>query len=152
MEPFKIFAEPTEVEFFSIYTESDGTRYIHLRGYTYFVDGGNPDFMTEDNPDGDYWANMEARYLEIPLDEFIREYEALGENGNDYVNELYEQARQYQDDYSPEEILDIINHYYGWGEVVDGEYHRVSEGNPDAFLYYSEVTMDTPDGNYCFIC
>ena len=64
MLPFKPITKPIEVDFFSIYARG-GMRYIHLWGYTYKSDSN--EFITPDNPDGIYWANMEACGLEIPL-------------------------------------------------------------------------------------
>ena len=120
MKKFTPVTKPVEVEFFSIYTKNDGAKYIHLLGYTYESD--------------DYWANMEACGLELTLAEFIADSQKH-ENPADYVNELYEQCKQYQGDYTPEELVDVINQYY------DGH-------NPDGYLGYSELTLDTPDGNY----
>ena len=136
MTPFTPLTKPKEVEFFSIYTR-DGIKYIHLWGYTY--KSSSNEFVTEDNPDGTYWANMEACGLEIPLEEYLAE----GYDNDD----LYEQAKQYQGDYDEGGMTATINHYYN-DIVFSVDYPAKNEGMPDAWLDYSELTMDTPDGNY----
>jgi hypothetical protein len=143
MTPFTPITSPIEAEFFSIYTRG-GIKYIHLWGYTY--ESSSNEFITEDNPDGIYWANMEACGLEIPLAEFLEESKGY-ESIQDYTNELYEQCTQYQGDYDAEGMAVTINHYYN-DIVFSVDYPSRNEGNPDAILDYSEVTMDTPDGDY----
>ena len=143
MKPFVPLTKPEEVEFFSIYTR-DGVKYIHMWGYTY--ESSNYEYKTDDNPDGTYWANMEACGLEIPLAEFLEESKQY-ESMLDYTNELYEQCKQYQGDYDEGGMLATINHYYN-DIVFSVDYPAKNEGMPDAWLGYSEITMDTPDGDY----
>lgn len=131
MQQFKAISKPIEVDFFSIYTRS-GIRYIHLWGYIYESDC--------------YWANMEACGVELPLEEFISESQKR-ESVLDYTDELYEQCKQYQDNYTEVAIVDVINHYYR-DIVFSVDYLAKNDGRPDAYLDYSEVTMDTPDGDY----
>jgi hypothetical protein len=141
--PFTPLFAPSEVEFFSIYTRN-GIKYIHLWGYTY--ETSNFDYQTEDNPDGTYWANMEACGVEIPLAEFLKESKGY-DSPADYVNDLYEQAKQYQNDYDEDGIVEVINHYYR--DIVFSVDERAkNEGMPDAWLGYDTLTMDTPDGDY----
>lgn len=143
MTPFNPITRPMSVEFFSIY-ERDGKKYIHLWGYTYESDG-NDDFTTPENPNGRYWANMEACGTELLLSEFLDGYNA--DEDGEYVDTIYQEAKQYQGDYDDEGIVHIINHYYS--EIVfalDGQPR--GEGNPDAWLSYGELTMDTPCGEY----
>ena len=147
MQQFKSITSPVEAEFFSIYTR-DGVKYIHLWGYTYKSDSN--EFVTPENPNGIYWANMEACGLEIPLSEFLSEAQEC-ESIMDYTNDLYEQCSQYQGDYDENGILDAINHYYQ-KVVFSVDYPAKNEGQPDAFLDYSEVTMETPDGDYITLC
>lgn len=136
MKPFVPFTKPEEVDFFSIYTR-DGVKYIHLWGYTY--ESSSNEFVTEDNPDGIYWANMEACGIEIPLQEYLDE-----EYNND---DLYEEASQYQGDYDEGGMVATMNHYYN-DIVFSVDYPAKNEGAPDAFLDFGELTMDTPDGDY----
>ena len=127
MMPFTPITTPQEVEFFTIYTHN-GERYIHLHGYIYKSD--------------DYWANMEACGVIVPLDEFIRDYR----NEDDYNDTLYEQCKQYQGDYTETEIVEVINHYYR--DIVFPAREDNPEGYPDAWLCYGEITDATPDGSY----
>ena len=124
METFTPITTPMEVEFFTIFSQ-DGERYIHLHGYIYRSD--------------DYWANMEACGIIIPLDQFIKNYNERG------MDELYEQAKQYQGDYDETEIVEVINHYY---RDIVFSIPRDEVGNPDAWLNYGEITDATPDGSY----
>jgi hypothetical protein len=89
---------------------------------------------------------MEACGLEIPLAEFLEEGKAY-DDLVDYVNDLYEQAKQYQGDYDAEGMAVTINHYYN-DIVFSVDYPSKNEGNPDAWLDYTELTMETPDGDY----
>ena len=143
MKPFSPLTQPEEVEFFSIYTR-DGVKYIHLWGYTY--ESSSNEFVTEDNPNGIYWANMEACGLEIPLAEFLDASKGY-DDPVDLANDLYEECKQYQGDYDAEGMAVTINHYYN-DIVFSVDYPSKNEGNPDAWLDYTELTMDTPDGDY----
>ena len=143
MTHFTPLTTPTEADFFSIYTR-DGIKYIHFHGYTYKSDSN--EWVSESNPYGIYWANLEVCGAEMPLADF------LAEKRNRpvcflYVDELYEQAKQYQGDYDEAGIVELINHYYR-DIVFSVDYPVKNEGMPDAWLGFAEVTMDTPDGNY----
>lgn len=127
MMPFTPITTPQEVEFFTIYTYN-GERFIHLHGYIYESD--------------DYWANMEACGIILPLTEFIRDYR----NEDAYNDTLYEQCNQYQGDYTETEIVEVINHYYR--DIVFPAREDNPEGYPDAWLCYGEITEETPDGSY----
>lgn len=129
MKPFEPISNPMEVEFFSILTDDEGKRFIHLHGYTYDT--------------GEYWANMEACGIVIPLHEFISEYKR---GGVKYVNQLYEEASQYQGDNSDDEIVEVINHYYR--DVVFSIPREPGDGHPDAWLPLEEVAENTKDGQY----
>ena len=143
MTPFTPITSPVEAEFFSIYTRG-GIKYIHLWGYTY--ESSSYEYATEDNPGGVYWANMEACGVEIQLAEFLSESKKY-DDPVDYANDLYEVCKQYQGDYDEKGIVEVINHYYR-DIVFSVDYPAKNEGKPDAILGYSEVTMDTPDGDY----
>lgn len=141
MKPFTPIIKPEELDFFSIY-EDKGVKYIHIWGYTYKSD--SIEFITEDNPDGIYWANMECCWFIEPLTEFIAH---LNENES-YVDETYCELKQYQGDYTEEKIVEVINHYFR-DIVFSVGYPAKNEGLPDAYLDWGEITMDTPCGDYC---
>ena len=116
--------EPRETEFFSIENDGRGGKQIHILGYTYTEgedQGGGP------------WRNVEYTGFVEPLEEFIGH---LMENG-DYVDDRASELKQYIGDYYDDGIVDIINHYFN-GHTAD------------AVLTYSEITMDTPCGDYVF--
>ena len=69
MAPFIPVSKPFEGDFYSIY-EYLGTKHIHIFGYTY--ESSSNEFVTEDNPDGTYWANLEVCWFIFPLAEFIQ--------------------------------------------------------------------------------
>jgi hypothetical protein len=144
MKPFVPITKPEEFDFFSIYVR-DGVKYIHLWGYTY--ESSCSDYESKDNPDGTYWANMEACGLEIPLDEFLsesKEYDGVLEYVND---DLFPSCKQYQGDYTKEEIVEVINHYYR-DIVFSVDYPAKNEGLPDTYIDWDEINMDTPCGDY----
>lgn len=143
MKPFTNLTEPQELDFFSIYTR-DGVKYIHFHGYTYKSDSN--EWVSESNPNGIYWANLEVCGAEMPLADFLAECR-YSFSPTQYVNDLYEEAKQYQGDYDEAGIVDVINHYYR-DIVFSVDYPAKNEGMPDAWLGFAEVTMDTPDGNY----
>ena len=141
MTPFKPISRPISADFFSI-IEHGGEKCIHIHGYTY--ESSSNECVTADNPDGVYWANMEACGILLPLSKFLKEFKARSENGIEYVNQLYEQCKQYQGDYTSERIVEVINHYYR--DIVFPALR--SEGNPEAYLDFGEITEDTPCGQY----
>ena len=128
MKPFVPAERPYEADFFSIYTEGN-KRYIHIHGYSYKSDC--MDYVTEDNPNGIYWANTECRWLIVELSEFVEAFKA---QGSEYIDELYQECRQGQWDLTGKEMTDAINNYYGKA--------------PDAVLDWGEIGLDTPDGDY----
>lgn len=128
MLPFVPLTAPEELDFFSIF-EDMGVKYIHIFGYSYKSD--SMEYVSEENPDGIYWANMECCWFIEPLSEFIAN---LKENEN-YVDDTYCELKQYQGDFTPQEMTDTINHYF------DGHC-------ADAYLTFEEITMDTPCGDY----
>ena len=124
MLPFIPLTTPQELDFFSIF-EDMGVKFIHIFGYSYKSDSN--EYVTPENPDGIYWANMECCGFIEPLSEFIAN---LKENEN-YVDDTYCELKQYQGDFTAEEMTDVINHYF------DGHC-------ADAYLGFEEITMDTP--------
>lgn len=125
MKPFVPFTKPVnDTEFFSIeentiYPDKKPQKYIHIHGYIYQNDVG--------------WSLVKCIWLMIPLKEFIKEY---AERKGDYVNDLYEQARQCQNDpHDEKHILDIINNFYG-------------RDSKPMTAEFSEITEDAPYGHY----
>ena len=110
-----------DMEFFSIEPDGHGGKQIHIFGYCY---------MGDDIGEGP-WRNVEYTFFIEPLSEFI---EHLEKNEN-YVNDTAANVKQYISDYTEEGITDIINHYFNGHEA-------------DGFLHYSELSMDTPCGDY----
>ena len=128
MEKFEKVTKPLALDFYSI-SEDNGVKFIHVNGYSYKSD--SMEYVSEENPDGTYWANMECCWFIEQLEEFIKK---LHENEN-YIDDTYCDLNQYQGDHSENEMVDIINHYF--------------DGKPaDFYLPFGEITMDTPCGNY----
>lgn len=128
MLPFTPVTKPFEGDFYTIY-EKYGVKYIHINGYVFKSD--STEFITEDNPDGVYWASVECCWFIFPLAEFI----ANLKGNEDFVDDTYCELKQYQDDLTEKEMTDTINHYF------DGH-------GADAYLSFGELTMDTPCGDY----
>lgn len=128
MRKFIPLTEPESLDFFTIY-EDNGVKYIHIFGYSY--ESSSEEYVSDKNPDGTYWANMECCWFIDELSEFIAN---LKENEN-YVDDTYCELSQYQGDLTVKEMTDTINHYF------DGHC-------PDAYLAFEEITMDTPCGDY----
>ena len=114
-------AEPHEVEFYSIEDDGQGGKQIHIFGYSY---------CGTDDGDGP-WRNVEYTGFIEPLQEFIGHLKA----DEDYVDNTAANLNQYIGDYTDEGMRDIMNSYFNG--------HRA-----DRLLNYSEITMDTPCGDY----
>ena len=128
MEKFEKVTKPLELHFYSI-SEVDGIKVIHIFGYSYKSD--SMEFVSKQNPNGVYWANMECCWFIEPLEEFIQNLRA----DYNYVSDSYCEVKQYQSDNNDEQMVNIINHYF--------------DGKPaDFYLPFEEITMDTPCGNY----
>ena len=128
MTPFIPVSKPFEGDFYSIY-EDQSIKYIHINGYTYKSD--STEFITEDNPDGTYWANLEVCWFIFPLAEFIQNLRG----DYNFVDDTYQELSQYQGDLTTEQMTETINHYF------DGH-------GADGYLTFEELTEDTPCGNY----
>ena len=113
--------EPEEMEFYSIEPDGRGGKQIHILGYTY----------ASDNNTEDYWRLTEGTFMIVPLQEFIDHLK----QDEDYVDNLWCDAKQYEGDYTDAQVVDIINNYF------DG--HTANRR-----LHYSEITIDTPCGDY----
>ena len=77
------------------------------------------------------WRNVEYTGFIEPLQEFI---DHLKQNEN-YVDDTAADVKQYIGDYTDEGMADIINHYF-CGHTANRR------------LHYSEITIDTPCGDY----
>ena len=128
MEKFNEVTKPISLDFYSIY-EDGGVKYIHIFGYSY--ESSSNDYVTEENPNGIYWANMECCWFIESLANFIQH---VKENEN-YVDDTYCELKQYQGDYTAERMVDIINHYF-------------NNKPADYYLSFEDITEDTPCGNY----
>ena len=113
--------EPEEMEFYSIEPDGKGGKQIHILGYTY----------ASDNNTKDYWRVAEGTFMIFPLQEFIDNLK----QDEDHVNNLWCDAKLYEGDYTDEQVVDIINHYFN-GQTANRR------------LHYSEITIDTPCGDY----
>ena len=124
MKPFVPLTKPEEVDLFSIY-EEDGVKYIHIHGYVWFD-------YPNDEEDKDGWHLQEYKWFVEELGEFIKHLK----EDEDYVDHHACELQQYLDNMTVEEAVETINTYFN-GECAD------------AYLAYSDITMDTPCGNYC---
>ena len=115
--------EPKEAEFFSISCNEGGIKFIHVWGYCY---------CGEDNGEGP-WRNVEYTGFIEPLAEFIEHLK----DDMDYVDNTAANLNQYIGDYTDDGIMDILNRYF------DGH-------TANALLHYSQITIDTPCGDYMF--
>jgi len=114
--------EPEEMEFYSIEPDGQGGKQIHVWGYCY----------TEGDDQGEGpWRSVEYTGFIEPLQEFI---DHLKQN-EDYVDNTAAELNQYIGDYTDEGMADVINHYF-CGHTANRR------------LGYSEITIDTPCGDY----
>lgn len=79
----------------------------------------------------DHWTGVEPAFLILPLQKFI---DQLAKE-EDYTDRLLSEAKLYEGNYDDEGAVDYINHYF------DG--HTANRR-----LHYSEITIDTPCGDY----
>ena len=129
MKKFEPLSKPEELDFYEI-SSVEGKKFIHIFGYTYKSDSN--EYVSEENPNGVYWANMECCWFIEPLEEFIANLKA----NENYVDDTYCELKQYQGDYTAETIVsEVINVYF------DGKC-------PDYYLGFEDITMDTPCGTY----
>lgn len=129
MKKFEPLSKPQELDFYEI-SSVEGKKFIHIFGYTYESDSN--EYVSEENPNGVYWANMECSWFIEPLENFIANLKA----NENYVDDTYCELNQYQGDYTAETIVsEVINVYF------DGKC-------PDYYLGFEDITMDTPCGTY----
>lgn len=111
---------PSMMDFFTIY-EVDGVKFIHVLGYLYESDT--------------YWANMECVGFNMPLAEFIKGTQERNAEGESFMDEVYQECEQYQDDCTAEQVVKIINTYF--------------DGKPaDYFCPVLKLTEESPCSNY----
>ena len=123
MEKFNRATEPMELEFFTVTNDGRGGKEVHLDGYLY---------QSEDFVEG-AWRLLEPCFESIPITEFVKN--VAKEEG--YTDRLISESNQYISDLNHDEVVKCINEFY------DGH-------SADYVLHYSEVTVDTPCGHYCF--
>ena len=120
LTPVALCTEPQMADFFNIY-EVDGIKRIHFFGYLYESDT--------------YWADMQCVGIDLPLDEFIEKAHDYNDLGECFLDELYEQCKQYQEDLTDEEAVRVFNTYF--------------DGKPaDYFCPVLALTEEHPCGNY----
>lgn len=113
------FTEPKQCEMYDIHTGCDGTRRIHIFGW--FWSSGD-----------ERWHLTEATGLDVPLADFIREYEKYADR---YLESLWEGVGQCERDCTADEALAMINTFF------DGV-------GPERNVHYRRLTEDILDGNY----
>ena len=107
-----------EGDYYSIETHSKDEKVIHVNGYLW---------------KDEHWAHTEVCWFIVPLKKFIKNYK---KRGVEYTDEIYEQVKQSQTDFTDEaEAQECCQHYFNGGPA-------------DRLLGFSELTEDTPDGNY----
>lgn len=116
MTKYKPVRVPEAIDFYAVELDDLGQKHIQLLGYTY---------------KGDNWKKIDVRGVCLPLSEFVEGME----KSEDYVNELYQESRQYEREVSDDRCVAAINHFF------DGE-------PADYRLQFCDVTIDTPVGNY----
>ena len=107
--------KPCECEVFQIVV-CGGVKDIHILAYV---------FERDEDP---RWAHVEGTFMFVLLKEFVGMFEA---DGQEYVDLLWEETKQYQGDLTEEEILETLNGY-----------------DIDAVLSYADINEDTPCGTY----
>ena len=119
MKRFEPVSNPFEYNFFTIFVQN-GVKIIHIHGYIYNIDGS-----------WNEWAYMECCGLHMPLKEFVDRL-----HGNeDFIDEIFEQAKQYQKDLTAEETVQLINGYFN-GQTANH------------ILPFKDITKETPCGHY----
>lgn len=135
MKPFHRIRKPLDADFFSIYEDNDGVKNIHVNGYSFKSDSA--EFISEDNPNGIYWGHVEVCWFIMPLAEFVKN---LKENEN-FVDDTYEVLKQYQEDLTATEMVNIINNYYnGYPPTYEACYGELTEDSPCG--YYIQVNRE----------
>lgn len=121
MDKFKKVTEPIEMQFYTIENGENGKN-VHLMGYIYDSNFNNGHGT---------WRLEEPCFIIVPIADFIKGVREL----EDYLDSLLVNAKQYAEDMEDDDVIECINEYFN--------------GKPaDYRLPYSEITKDTPCGNY----
>lgn len=99
----------------------NGKKVIHVNGY--FYDSCDD----EENP----IRHVEACWCYMDIEELMR---IADEDKQDMIDETFSLCNQYIDDLTEERAQNILDHYFN--------------GNPPERLLYSDITLDTPCGDY----
>lgn len=115
----KLTKPVNDAELYSIEQDLDcgSGKVIHILSYVYQSDVD--------------WRMVDGTFLYVPLDEFIENY---AERGAEYINELWEDTKQYEGEMTEEECLKQMNLFI--------------EENQAEHLEYDKITIDTPYGAY----
>jgi len=113
------FNKPYDCEMYNIYTDADGIKHIHILGWFWPTAEGQ-------------WRLTEATGLDVPLGEFLDEYE---KNPDGYLEEIWQGTKQYEKDCTKDEALNLMRTFF--------------DGNaPEHNIRYSEISENISDGNY----
>ena len=112
------FTEPRDCEMYEIHLDDQGTKHIHILGWFWKSGDGQ-------------WRLTEPCGLDLPLEEFITRYE---EESN-YLEELWQETKQYEKDCTPEEAARLASTFF---DGVGAEHN----------IRYGELDPDMPVGNY----
>jgi len=112
------FTEPRDCEMYEIHLDDQGTKRIHILGWFWKSGDGQ-------------WRLTEPCGLDLPLEEFITRYE---EESN-YLEELWQETKQYEKDCTPEEAARLASTFF---DGVGAEHN----------IRYGELDPDMPVGNY----
>lgn len=108
----------TDCDLYSI-EMNDGRKVIHVNGYFYDACGD------EEKP----IRHVEACWCYVDIEELVQV-----EDRQDAVDEAFSYCKQYIADLTNEEAQEQLDHYFN--------------GNPPSRLCYSDITLDTPCGDY----
>lgn len=111
-----------DCDFYSVEEDSHGNKEVHVSGY-FFTNGES----VTDNPD-EIFRSVEYTGYIVPLAEFLTLIQ------NDEVDEKASEYKQYWGDLTKEAVKDSVLHYFN--------------GKPGNPLPYSELSLDTPCGDY----
>ena len=128
------FKKPEECELFSI-IEENGKKYVHVHAFVWEA-SGERDWKDREHGDGrtnekdGFWVLTEYAGYIVPIEKFIEKIK-----DPDYCFEEGVNYEQYDYDCTTKEMAKLLNEYFnGHG--------------PNARLSRSEITVDTPCGDY----
>lgn len=109
---------PLTCEMYNISTDHKGVKRIHILGW----------FWRSAN---NQWRLTEPCGIDMPLSEFIASYE----NDPNFLENLWQDARQLEADNNEKAAFVLMNTFFGGT-------------GPEGNISYSELVPNTPDGNY----